>query len=688
MDSKRWSIFQAVTALTLFVPVLIYGARRVEAQQFDLSDLSIEELMSIEVSSVSKKLEPMSDAAAAVYVITSEDIRRTGYTTIPDVLRLVPGVEVAQVDLNTWAISARGFNSQMSSKLLVMVDGRSVYSPLFSGVFWDAQDMMLEDIERIEVIRGPGATMWGANAVNGVINIITKSAESTQGGLACSQVASSENFGLVARYGGQLGSNSQYRFYVKGFDRHMEAGNTGPDLPDYWSSTRGGFRVDSRISRKVDATFTGGLFTNRGQYSLNYITLTPPYSGLSDSELRSDGGDFTAKLNYAVSSKSTLSLMSYADYLEHNHPGIAEKRFTVDVGMQHIWSPNSRHEVVAGMEYRNSSDVLTDGLGVSTPVPSMVSWLYSAFAQDEIAILPAKLSLTLGSKFERNFSTDWEVQPNARVMYVPARGHKVWCSAAKAVRTPSRMEYSGVFRLAAIPPMSVYNPTPLPIQVLGVSQGQIVSEKLTATEVGYRVQPHRELALDISGYYNDYKDIRGFETGQTVVDMTGPIPNVTQYVNFKNTNYSHGYGGEVSIDWKPIDIWRLRGGFSVLRLETRAAVDNILLSGVLPPNADTVDPENQAWLQNSVSLPHNVDVDFIVRYVDHLRDRGVASYIAGDARVGWTVSQGLEIFTAAQNMFGGKHTEFQSDIMLMALSRDIEPQFLLGATWSFGHLTR
>lgn len=508
----------------------------------------------------------------------------------------------------------------------------------------------------------------------------SQSSEDTQGGYVATEFSNSENAGLVARYGGSLGRKSHYRLFVKGFDRQISDLSAGTDN---WRCTRGGFRIDSRLTNRLDASVAGSAYANRGQYALSYSMLTAPYSGFSDRELRTDGADLVVNLNYQHRSYSTLNLMGYADHVEQNHPAISERRTTIGAELRHVWSPVSRHELVTGMEVRGTMDDLADGLVVSTREPSMSYWLYSAFAQDEVELVRSRLNLTLGAKVERSLGTDWEMQPNARLMFTPGRGHKLWCSAAQAIRTPSRLEYNGEILAAVIPPLSAYNPTTLPLKVVGASQGSFGSERLFATEAGYRIQPHHELAVDISGYYNDYQDIRGFQLGGMALDTLSEIDNFTFYNVYKNSSSAYSFGGELAVDWKPLNVWRLRCGYTYMNLTRVVPEATDPLNSQLPPNVDASDPRNQLWLSNSISLPHDIEVDIVGRYVDRLEGNPVSAYIVGDARVGWTLASGLEIYGAARNLFGGHHYEFEPALRLMAAGREVEPQVIVGATWSF-----
>jgi len=473
-----------------------------EATQRDLTDLSLEELMSIEVTSVSKKEQNLFLTPAAVHVITEEDIRRSGATNIPEALRLVPGLSVAQVDTNKWAITSRGFNGLFASKLLVLIDGRSVYTPLFSGVYWDVQDTLLEDLDRIEVIRGPGATVWGANAVNGVINIITKRSEETQGSFISSGGGSQETGFAGLRYGGSVGEDLHYRIYTKYFNRGNFARSSGLEGADQWDVSRGGFRLDWKVSEKDSLTLHGDFYDGDMGQTLIFPTLSPPFTVVLDDRTQVVGGNLVGRWTRTVFDKSEIEVQTYYDRSERNGALLGEVRDLFDLELKHHWSRSEGHDVVWGFGYRVTSDELRNSIVVSLDPLSRTDHLFNGFLQDEITLAPDGLWLTVGSKFEHNSYTGWEIQPSAKLMWMPHHRHALWTGVSRAVRMPARTNSEFRINFAAYP-----DPTGLLTLISIFGNPDLSAEDLLAYELGYRFQPKSSLSFDVATFYNVYKDL-------------------------------------------------------------------------------------------------------------------------------------------------------------------------------------
>jgi len=405
--------------------------------QRDFTELPLEALMEITVSSVAKKEQRLADSAAAIFVITQEDIRRSGVTTIADALRMVPGLEVARIDANKWAISSRGFNSRFAGQMLVLFDGRVVYTPLFSGVFWDRQDTVLEDVERIEMIRGPGAALWGANAVNGVINIITKRADETLGGQVSAGSGTEERaFGSI-RYGFELNHQNQMRLYLKHSDRDNLRQTNGSNGNDAWHMTQGGFRLDSELTSQDSLTVQGDLYD--GRLGETYSNMLPDYRTI-DSVTSVFGANILSRWKRSLADSADLSLQIYYDRSQQKMQVIEEKRDTIDLDFQHRFPVGATHEITWGLGYRYSHDSINNSTYVMLTPTSQDTNLFSSFVQDDITLIPDKLHLILGSKFEHNDYTGFEIQPTARLLWTPNRQNSVWLSVSRAVRTPSRGE--------------------------------------------------------------------------------------------------------------------------------------------------------------------------------------------------------------------------------------------------------
>ncbi len=478
------------------LPGLVWNEFQVEAWAAqDFTQLSLEELMMVEVSTVGKRRQTLSETPAAIYVLTQEEIRRSGATSIPEALRRVPGLNVAQLNSSQWAISSRGFNGLFANKVLVLIDGRNVYSPLFAGVNWDVQDMLLEDVERIEVIRGPGATLWGANATNGVINIITKRAEDTQGGLLTGGSGSVEKgFGGV-RYGGQIGQQAFYRVYGKYFNRDGLTRLDGREGADDWDSLRGGFRMDWAPAGGDSLTLQGDIYDTDAGATQDFATISPPFLSTADERRELNGGYLLGRWQRNYSATSTTQLQLYYDRAERKQLLLGEVRNNFDLDFQHQFSWGERHNFVWGTRYRRIKDDIQNSFVLTFSPNERVDHLFSGFVEDQIELLPNRLSLSIGSKFEENDSTGFEIQPSVRLAWTPNLRQTGWAAVTRAVRTPNRFIEDARVRLAVIP-----NPQgPLTILSL-LGNRDVESENILAYELGYRYQPTPDVSLDVAPF--------------------------------------------------------------------------------------------------------------------------------------------------------------------------------------------
>src|SRR3989440_8801701 len=474
----------------------------------DVTAVSLEDLWNMQVTSVSKRTQKVADAAAAIFVITQEDIRRSGATSIPEALRMAPGLQVARIDENKWAIASRGFNGRFDNKLLVLIDGRSVYTPLFSGVYWNVQDVMLEDVDRIEVIRGPGATLWGANAVDGVINIITKPAKATQSGILTAEVGTEERAAEGARYGGKIGNSSYYRIYTKYFDWRPSYDVTGKRANDGWDAVRSGFRMDIQPTGPNSLTLQGDLYQSNYNETLTIPSLNPPYSSTFPNNGDYKGGNLLGRWNHSFSRSST-SLQVYFD----NTNVVDNSLFTdhenvYDIDFQHDIHVGESQELVWGLGYRSIQDSNGSSFTVSLQPNHSNLNQFSSFLQDEISLLNRRLSVTIGSKFEHNDFTGFEVQPNIRFLGNISKDQSIWAAVSRAVRTPALTEEGLRLNEAVIPPGILNPPNPFPVVAAIFGSPQFKSEDLLAYEAGYRVQATKSLSLDIAAFYNFYTHLR------------------------------------------------------------------------------------------------------------------------------------------------------------------------------------
>lgn len=625
----------------------------------ELTELSIEDLMNIEITSVAKKTQKMSEASAAIFVITQEDIRRSGVTSIPESLRMVPGLQVARIDANKWAITSRGFNGRFANKLLVLIDGRSVYTPLFSGVYWDVKDTLLEDVNRIEVIRGPGATLWGANAVNGVINIITKHAKDTQGGLMTAGTGTEEQGIGGIRYGGKSGQDTYYRVYAKYFNRDKGVYASGEDAADDWDAVRGGFRIDWEGSKRDSRTLQGGLYDGQYGETITTRSLTSPYSSTNDTDNDMSGAHLLGRWTRTISDISNMALQLYYDRTERNSILVDLIRDTFDLDFQHKFALGEWQEIVWGIAYRFTGDDMVGSFDTSWDPESRDDDLFSGFVQDDITLVDNQLRLTLGSKFEYNDYTGFEIQPNTRLMWTPEERHSVWAAVSRAVRTPSRTEHDGTVNNSVLPPNSLYLGSP-PVVASLRGDRDFDSEELLAYELGCRVLPSDQLSLDVAAFYNDYDSLRTLEPGSLFLETSpSPLHLVSPYTA-DNKMAGETYGVELAANWHALDWWRLQAAYTYLQMQLHLDADS---GDTTSESAEDESPHNQISLQSSMDLPRDVEFDLWVRYVDNLPSQNVGSYVSLDTRIAWKPRKQLEVSIVGQNLLDNHHPEFQPEIV-------------------------
>ena len=669
----------------------------------DLTELSLEELMNIEVTLASRKEEKLFETAAAIFVITQDDLRRSGVTSLPEALRLVPGMQVARMDANKWAVSARGFNDRFAQKLLVLIDGRTVYTPMFSGVFWEIQDVLLEDVDRIEVIRGPGATLWGANAVNGIINITTKNAHDTQGGLVRVGIGTEERgFGAV-RYGGRMAEDACFRFYGKYFVRDAFVVASGEPGADDWSMFRGGFRGDWQVLGRGSLTVQGDLFSGEARETVRIPSLSPPFEQTSEEDIELSGGDVLARWEQAYSPGSDLALQVYYDRNRRmDSVWLLIDRETYDVDFQHRFALGARQEVVWGLGYRFSRDETEGSFLTSFDPAGRSTDLFSAFLQDDVRLVEGRLRLTVGSKFEQNDFSGFEVQPNVRLLWTPHSWQTAWAAVSRAVRTPARVDEDVRLAFQAyaseeLLPISPPGSPPFLVTIEG--DGNFDSEQLLAFEVGYRIRPIPELFLDIAGFFNDYRDLRAArDTPLSLGTLPGP-PHLRIPLVVDNLMEGETYGAEGVAEWQlPGNRGRLRAAYTYLK------VDLQLKPGANPESAtpEMGNPEHQFYLQSSLDLYRGLQLDGILRYVSRLPGRESSSeasypdlpyverlrridipgYVELDLRVGWHPTQNVEVSITGQNLLDSHHPEFE-DFFISTHPTETERGVYGAVKWMF-----
>ncbi len=644
-----------------------------------LLTLSIEELMQVEVTSVSRRAQKLSGTPSAIFVITQDDIRRSGVTSIPEVLRMAPGVDVARVGTDKWSISIRGFNGRFANKLQVLIDGRSVYTPLFSGVIWSQQDTMLEDVERIEVIRGPGATVWGANAVNGVINIITKKAADTQGMLFTAGGGSFEQGFVSARYGGMLGGNTPFRIYAKAFNRDHSTTLAGTSAHDDWQSVRAGFRVDH--TQGIDQlTIQGDIFANRIGDSLMQPSLIAPFSRLDIVNATEKGGNIRLRWDRTFSEKSSIMLQTYYDRVDNQLAPWTRYAESFDIDFQHRLPLLQQHDVTWGLNYRLYNNKVAE-TELTTFTPSQrTNHNFSAFIRDDIGLLPEKLTLTLGTRLDHNDFTGLEVQPNGRLMFTPDPQNSMWLSISRAVRIPSRGENDVTIAgrvMPGIPGMPAF-----PVPVLMVVQGnhQFQAEKLIAYELGYRRRLTDNASIDLAGFFNDYSQLRDFRFGR-MIPGSGPIPHLILPVIFSNDTTAHSYGFESSVDWRPRDNWRLQGSYSFLQIHTASNPEFRDLDSS-SGGAHKANPNHQLSVRSHYDFSEKLQLNLWLRYVSGLSFFTIPSYVTMDAKLAWKPIKNTEFFVVGQNLFSQYHRESQSDF-IPSLATYVQRGVYAGVEWRY-----
>lgn len=654
-DKTRWARLLDIRACRAYVCLAIFAtiSAPVWSQQKspDLASASLEDLMNMEVVSVSKTEQKLSHTASAVFVITQEDIRRSGALNIPDLLRMVPGIDVAQIDANTWAISVRGLNDRFANELLVLVDGRTVYSEAFGGVYWDTLDVPLEDIERIEVIRGPGGSVWGANAVNGVINIITRKASETQGVLVDGGGGNvQQGFGTI-QYGGSLGSSTHYRAYTKYFNDDHFPGPFGQDGGDGWRTLRGGFRTDSTLTSNDTLMVQGDLYTAReGTPTLNLPSISSPTLVPIELLVNLSGGFIQGVWDHTYSPKSNTSLeISYDQYERHDTLG--DKRRTFDVNFQHHYSGWSRQSLLWSFEYRRS-DSNSHGTLFSELVPaSLATNLYSASVQDEVTLLPNQLILTAGTRIEHNYYTGFNVMPSARVAWIPSVRQTLWAAVSDAVRPPSAKD-AGIRSDQG----SFFEPDGTLVVRAFLGNPHINDESLIAYELGYRRAIADRLSVDFAAYYNAYHHQETVEPAAPFFESTPAPPHFVMPETYQNLMGGEAHGIEAAANWKVTHRWTLRPGYAFERIHMRVAPTSLDTTSAALDEGSS--PDHSAQLRSHLDLPHSFAWDSSAYFVDRLVALEVPSYTRLDTRLSWKLGERTSLNFVGQNLLHDHHVEF------------------------------
>jgi iron complex outermembrane receptor protein len=643
---RRWTTANLFLAalLALSAAFATHAADQDSSYQeiINLKELSLEELFNTQITTVSRRPERLGQAPSAVQVISGEDIRRSGATSLPEALRLAPNLQVAQVDSRQWAISGRGFNATLANKLLVLIDGRTVYTPLFSGVFWDVQNVMLEDVDRIEVITGPGATLWGANAVNGVINVISKSSRDTQGALVSTGGGNFLHGFLNARYGDKIGEDLYFRVYGNAFERDNSLFPNGTKAGNDWRLGQSGFRTDWLPEHGEVITFQGDFYSGEiDQGNADAVSV--------------DGQNLLTRWTHPFSEDSDLRLQLYWDRTWRRIPNVfSEELNTYDLDAQYRRPLGERQRFMAGLGYRLMADEVGNSAALAFLPERRNLQLFSGFLQDEIELLDDRLFLTLGSRFEHNDYSGFELQPSARIAWHFATNHTLWAAASRAVRSPSRID------------TEFFVPGNEPYSIVGGGD-RFDSEILYAYELGFRTQLSRRTTASISTFYHDYDEIRSVE----------PDPSVLGRSIILNELEAEVYGIELALTFQATEWWRLRGGYTFLEKNVFLRDSQDINQGTGEGN----DPHHQFLLHSILDLPANFQFDTVFRYVDNLNQRGpsVPSYLELDLRLAWRPNKNWELAVIGQNLLDDQHPEFGNPA-----NRQEIPRSVLGkVTWSY-----
>lgn len=592
-----------------------------------LASLDLEELLEIKIFSISKASETLWQSAAAAGAISSDDIRRAGVTSLPEALRLAPGINVARINSQRYAISIRGFDSEFADKLLVLQDGRSLYTPQFSGTFWDVQDTLLDDVERIEVIRGPGCAAWGINAVNGIVNIITKDARDTQGSRVVAGAGGSERGYGSLRHGGAIGEDTHYRIYAKAFAREESELDDGEGADDDWEQARAGFRFDSRPTSDDHLTLQGEV------YSAELLQ----FSGGSPDDFDAKGAHVIAKWSHALSDRSGLDLQLYYDGTRRDSAPATADTDTADLEARHRMALGSWNELLWGLNYRVSANEAQGRAGHNYEPTDRTLEYYSLFAEDRLELVPKELRLTIGSKLEHHDFTGWEVMPNTRLAYLPSEDQTLWTAVSRGVRAPSIAENDLTVEVPAGP-----------LTILAPPNRGKRAEELLAIETGFRQRLGEAATLDIALFYNDYDSLSSTEIAAAADPSILTIEQVSR-------RQGESYGGEVAAQWQASERLRWRLSYSLLETHVRVPDDSTDTSN---SRTEGRSPEQQIQLWPSLNLASNCDLDLIFRFVDRLPDIPIDHYVNLDLRLGYRPLDELELSLVGQNLLDERHPEF------------------------------
>ncbi len=651
----------------------------------DLTALSLEELLSVEVTSVSRKRQSLARTAASVYVISREDIRRSGARSIPEILKSVPGLQVAQVDSSRYAITARGTNQRFGNKLLVLMDGRTLYSPLFAGVFWSVQDTDLDAIERIEVIRGPGATLWGANAVNGVINIITRSARDTLGARLSGGLNDvSGGFGQ-ATLGGELGAETQYRAFAKYFDRPATRTLDGGSHADRWRQQRVGLRIDSGRPGDALLTVSGEAYEGSTDTLFQVAQLAPPYSLQAPGAEDVKGRHLLVRWARPLGEGHGFALQAFYDRNERRSSAFGFSQRTLDLDLQLNHKLSDRTEIVWGAGYRLDNDAIDENASISADPLARNYALLSGFVQAEWQLVPDRWSLSAGSKLEENEFTGFEWQPSIRTAWLISESSTLWASVSRAVRTPSRGERDARVNAGVAPPLSPANPLPVPMQFLLVSGAALDSETTVSIEAGYRARFSDSLSADLSLFRTSYDGLRATRVERIVCPSGLPADGIPPCFLFEpyavlETSVVNGpgatsTGGELTVEWRPSQDLDIEFGLSWIDEDTDETSPEYTVS-------HDHYPPYQLFASVGKRFGERLRFDLAARHVDTLASGRIDAWTSADLRLEIRLGEDLHLALNGRHLGAGRHQQFVSELDDIAPAT-IEPSGYAEIVWQF-----
>jgi iron complex outermembrane receptor protein len=632
----------------LFLCAADWGTAARASANEDLTSLSLEQLMNEPVTSVSKRQTRIGDSPAAITVITQEDLRRLGFTTLPEALRIVPGMDVTRIAPSQWAVSARGFNDEFATKLLVLVDGRTVYTPSSAGVSWNSVDVVFEDLDRIEVIRGPGATLWGANAVNGVINIITKSARDTQGVLVSAAVGDDDRVLTTVRYGDQAGADLSWRAFVKYYDRRSFEDTTRSVVQGEWNMVHSGFRLDWTASSADAVTLQGDIYDGDATKRVDLVSLVPPFLTPANAVSADSGVNVLGRWTRNFSADSALTVQTYFDHVQQGDGFGGENRNSYDLDVQHRFLLGWRNQLLWGAGFRYVSIDQATSANITWSPDAFDAEFINLFFQDELTLVPNRLVATVGSKFERNDLSGWFVDPNARLAWTPTATQTLWAAVSRASRTPAEFEVAGTLELSASQP----DPSRPPVLFAIVPSSRLRPEQLLTYEIGYRFQPNPQVSVDLSTFYNHYTELIGHHAADPIF-VTSPAPP-HEIVGLVEDNASHAstFGFEAALQWQPLPFWKLIGSYTFLHADVSTDVVE-----------EHESPYHQVQLRSYLDLPWRFELNTALYYVDSITVptrpglERIPPYLRADVGVAWKWKDSLSIGVWGQNLLDSSHLE-------------------------------